>query len=72
MDFVADRLGRLRLSKENVAPLHISTRNHGPARASPTIINSDAQACRIGAYLGTNPEPELSQRIFYVLLNTFT
>ena len=31
LDFMADRLGQLRLSKENVAPPHISMPDHGPA-----------------------------------------
>jgi hypothetical protein len=31
LDFIADRLGQLWLSEENVAPPHISTPNHEPA-----------------------------------------
>ena len=31
LDFVADHLGQLWLSEENVAPPHISTLDHGPA-----------------------------------------
>ena len=45
--------------------------DHGSARVSPMIIDSDALACRIDAYLGPNPEPELSRRVFYVLANAF-
>ena len=52
LDFVADCLGQLWLSKENVAPLHILTPNHGPARAGSTIVDFDALACIIDAYLG--------------------
>ena len=45
--------------------------DHRPARVGSTIIDSDALACKIDAYLGANPEPELSQRVFYVLANAF-
>ena len=71
LDFMVDRLGQLRLNDENVAPPHISMPNHGPTRAGSAIVDSDALACRINAYLGANPEPELSRRIFYVLANAF-
>jgi hypothetical protein len=55
LEFMVDHLGRLRLSKENVAPLHISTPDRGLARAGSTIVDSDALACRVDAYLGANP-----------------
>jgi hypothetical protein len=71
LDFVADHLGWLQLSKENMAPPHISTPNHGLARASPMIVDSNALACGINAYLEVNPEPELSRCVFYMLVNTF-
>jgi hypothetical protein len=45
--------------------------NHGQAQVDPVIIDSDALACRIDAYLGLNPKPELSRCVFYVLVNTF-
>ena len=45
--------------------------DHRLAHVGPTIIDFDALACRIEAYLGMNPEPELSRRIFYVLANIF-
>jgi hypothetical protein len=45
--------------------------DHRPALADPTIIDSDALACNINAYLGANPEPELNRCIFYVLVNAF-
>jgi len=69
---MADRLGRLRLIEENAAPPYISTPDHGLTQASPTIVESRVLACRIDAYLGANPEPELSRRVFYVLANAFT
>jgi hypothetical protein len=47
------------------------TLDHGPTRTGPIIVNFDALACRIDAYLGANPEPELSRRVFYVLANAF-
>jgi hypothetical protein len=59
-DFIADHQGQPRLSKENAALSHISTLNHGVACASPTIVDSDALACRIEAYLRVNPKSELS------------
>ena len=71
LDFVADHMGQLWLSKENAALPHILTLDHGLAHASPMIVNSDALACRIDAYLGTNPKPGLSRHIFYVLANAF-
>jgi hypothetical protein len=71
LDFVADHLDQLQLSEENAAPPHISTLDHGPACASPTIVDSDVLACRINAYLGPNPELELSRHVFYVLVNAF-
>ena len=60
LDFVANRLGQQRLSEGNVAPPHIPTPDHGLGQPGPAIVNSDALACRIDAYLGTNPLPELS------------
>jgi hypothetical protein len=60
LDFVADHLGQPWLSEENAAPSHILTLNHGVAYANPMIVDSDALACRIEAYLGVNPESELS------------
>ena len=45
--------------------------DHGLARASSAIVDSDVLACRIDAYFGGNPKPELSRRIFYVLANAF-
>ena len=70
-DFVADRLGQLRLNDENAAPPHMLMPDHGPVRASPMIIDSDALACKINAYLGPNPEPKLSRHVFYMLVNAF-
>jgi hypothetical protein len=46
--------------------------DHGLARAGPTIVDSDALACRIDAYLREKPKPELSRCIFYMLANAFT
>ena len=69
--FIADHLGQLCLYKGNVAPPHIPTLDHGPARAGPVIVDSDTLAFRIGAYLGANPEPELSRHVFYVSVNAF-
>jgi hypothetical protein len=54
LDFVADHIGQLWLSEENAAPPHISTPDHEPARADPTIVDSNALACRINAYLRSN------------------
>jgi hypothetical protein len=68
---MADHLAQLRLREENAASPYISMPDHGPARAGPTIVNSDMLACRIDVYLGVNPEPELSRRVFYVLVNAF-
>jgi hypothetical protein len=63
LDFVANRLGQLRLSEENAAPPHISMPNHGPAQARGVIIDSGALSCRIDAYLGvlTNAFAQLSR-----------
>ena len=69
--FVVDCLGWLRLREENVAPPHISTPNHGPSQAGPMIINFDLLPCRVNAYLGAHPEPELSRCVFYMLANAF-
>ena len=71
LDFVADRLGQLWLSEENVASPHISMLDHGPTQARGAIVDSGALACNIDAYLGVTPEPELSRRVFYVLANAF-
>jgi hypothetical protein len=71
LDFVADHLGQPQLSEENVAPPHISTLDHVPAHAGPVVIDSDALACRIDAYLGANLERELGRCVFYVLANAF-
>jgi hypothetical protein len=60
LDFVADHLGQLPLSEENAALPHTSMPNHGSDRANPAIIDSDALACRVNAYLRANLEPELS------------
>jgi hypothetical protein len=49
LDFVADHLGQLQLSEENVAPLHILMPNHRLVQARGTIIDSGAPACRIDA-----------------------
>ena len=35
------------------------------------IVDSNALACRINAYLGANPKPELSRHVFYVSVNAF-
>ena len=61
LDFIADHLGQLCLYEENAAPPHISIPDHGLAQASPTIVDSNALACRINAYLGANFELELSR-----------
>jgi hypothetical protein len=45
--------------------------DHRPARVGPTIVDPDALVCKIDAYLGANPEPELIQHVFYVLANAF-
>jgi hypothetical protein len=71
LDFMVDCLGQLRLDEENAALLHISMLDHRPAQAGPMIIDSNALACRIDAYLGANPELELSRCIFHVLANAF-
>jgi hypothetical protein len=71
LDFVADHLGQLQLSEENVALPHILMLDHSLARAGPAIIDSDVLACIIDTCLWVNPEPELSRRVFYVLANTF-
>ena len=67
LDFVADCLGQLQLSEENVAPPHISMLDHGPAQAEGAVVDSSALACRIDAYLGATPKLELCRRVFYVL-----
>jgi hypothetical protein len=71
LDFIADHMGQLHLKEGNAAPSHISMLDHRPAYVGPAIINSDALACKIDAYLGANPEPELSRRILFVLANAF-
>jgi hypothetical protein len=71
LDFIADHMGQLRLKEGNAAPSYISMLDHGPARVGPAIVDSDALACKIGAYLGANLKPELSRHIFYVLANAF-
>ena len=70
-DFVADRLGWLWLNEENAALPYISMPDHGLTRAGPVIVDSNALACSIDAYLRANPRPEPSQRVFYVLANAF-
>jgi hypothetical protein len=72
LDFIADHLGQLHLHEGDAALLHTPSPNLGPTYVSPAIINSDALACRIDSYLGTNPESEQSQRVFYRLANAFT
>ena len=72
LDFIADHMGQLRLSEGNAASPHILMPKHGPALAGPMIVNFDVLACKIDAYLGANPGPELSQCVFYVLANAFT
>jgi hypothetical protein len=64
-------MGQLRLKEGNAAPSYISMLDHRLARVGPAIVDSDALACKIGAYLGVNLKPELSRRIFYVLANAF-
>jgi len=54
-----------------MAPPHTPTLNLGPAHIGPVIVDSDALACRIDAYLWVNLELELSRRVFYVLANAF-
>jgi hypothetical protein len=54
-----------------MAPPHILTRDHGLAQGGGTIVNSGVLVCRIDAYLGVTPEPELSRRVFYMLANAF-
>jgi hypothetical protein len=71
LDFVADHLGQLRLSEENAALPHTLTPDPGSDRANPAIVNSDALACRVNAYLRANPELELSLHVFYALANAF-
>ena len=51
---------------------HILRLDHGLVLTGPMIINPDVLACRIDAYLGANPKPELSRHIFYMLANAFT
>ena len=72
LDFIADHMGQLRLGEGNAASPHIPTPNKGPALIGPAIVNPDALACRIDAYLRANPEPELSRRVVYVLANAFS
>ena len=47
LDFIADHLGQLRLSKGDTAQPHTPMLNHGPAHASPATVDPDALACRI-------------------------
>ena len=60
LDFIVDHTGQLCLNEGNAAPPHILMLDHGLSRAGPVIVDSDALACRIDAYLGANPELELS------------
>ena len=46
--------------------------NLRPAHISLVIVDSNALACRIDAYLRMNPKPEQSRWVFYVLANAFT
>ena len=71
LGFTADHMSQLHLYEGNTAMPHFLMLDHRPACAGPTIIDSDALACRIDAYLRTNPVPELSQCIFHVLANAF-
>jgi hypothetical protein len=71
LDFVDDHLGRLHLFEGDAAPPCTPSQNPRPTHGGPAIVDSDALACRIDTYLGINPEPEQSRRVFYVLANTF-
>jgi hypothetical protein len=71
LEFIANHMAQLCLREGNMAMPHISMLDHGPAHAGPMIIDPNALACRIDAYLGANPELELSQHVFYVLANAF-
>jgi hypothetical protein len=44
---------------------------YGPTCGGPVIVNSVAQTSRINAYLGSNPKPQQSRHVFYMLANTF-
>ena len=55
LDFIGNRLGQLCLHEGDAALPHIPTLDHGPTHVGPVIIDSDALACRINAYLGMNP-----------------
>ena len=46
--------------------------DHEPALASLAIVNPNAVACRIDAYLGANPEPECNTPgVSHMLSNGF-
>jgi hypothetical protein len=72
LDFIANHLGQLHLHEGDTAPPHTPTPNLRPARVGPSIVDSNALARRIDAYLRTNTKPEQSWHIFYVLANAFT
>jgi hypothetical protein len=46
--------------------------DHGLACAGPVIVDSNTLEYKIDTYLKTNPKPELSQHVFYVLVNVST
>ena len=71
LDFITDHLGQLHLYEGDAAPPHTPTLNLRTICVSPANVDSDVLACKIDTYLGTNPEPEQSRHVFYMLANAF-
>jgi hypothetical protein len=60
LNFIADHLGHVRLCEGDATPPYTPTLNIRLARVSLVIVDYDALACRIDAYVGMNLEPEES------------
>lgn len=71
LDFVADHLGQLHLHEGDVAPPCTPLQNPRSTHRGMLIIDSNALAHKINAYLRINPEPKHSRCVFYALANTF-